>query len=63
MTCKIFQNENEEKEIKNLIESNFCQRVLGNTNPVKLGRSYKELINTASQKFCVALKIIAQKSN
>ena len=29
-----------EKEIKDLIESNLRQRVLGNTNPVKLGRCF-----------------------
>jgi len=28
------------KEIKDLIESNLLQRVLGNTNPVKLGRCF-----------------------
>lgn len=30
----------DEKEIKDLIESNLRQRVLGNTNPVKLGRCF-----------------------
>lgn len=28
------------KEIKDLIESNLRQRVLGNTNPMKLGRCF-----------------------
>lgn len=37
---KMIQYENEEKEIKDLIESNLRQRVLGNTNPVKLGRCF-----------------------
>lgn len=34
---------NEENEIKDLIESNLRQRVLGNTNPVKLGRCFSFL--------------------
>lgn len=33
------------EKIKNLIESNFCQRVLGNANPVKLGRCFAFLNN------------------
>lgn len=33
------------KEIKDLIESNLRQRVLGNTNPVKLGRCFEFLNN------------------
>ena len=32
-------------EIKDLIESNLRQRVLGNTNPVKLGRCFEFLSN------------------
>lgn len=32
-------------EIKDLIESNLRQRVLGNTNPVKLGRCFSFLNN------------------
>lgn len=41
----MIQYENEEKEIKDLIESNLRQRVLGNTNPVKLGRCFSFLNN------------------
>jgi len=40
VSYKMIQYENEEKEIKDLIESNLRQRVLGNTNPVKLGRCF-----------------------
>lgn len=40
MSYKMIHYENEEKEIKDLIESNLRQRVLGNTNPVKLGRCF-----------------------
>lgn len=36
-------SDNEENEIKDLIESNLRQRVLGNTNPVKLGRCFSFL--------------------
>lgn len=35
--------DNEEMEIKDLIESNLRQRGIGNPNPVKLGRCIKEL--------------------
>lgn len=40
VSYKMIQYENEEKEVKDLIESNLRQRVLGNTNPVKLGRCF-----------------------
>lgn len=40
VSYKMICYENEEKEIKDLIESNLRQRVLGNTNPVKLGRCF-----------------------
>ena len=40
-----YQPINEDKEIKDLIESNLRQRVLGNTNPVKLGRCFEFLNN------------------
>lgn len=40
VSYKMIPYENEEKEIKDLIESNLRQRVLGNTNPVKLGRCF-----------------------
>lgn len=45
VSYKMIQYENEEKEIKDLIESNLRQRVLGNTNPVKLGRCFSFLNN------------------
>lgn len=45
VSYKMIQYENEEKEIKDLIESNLRQRVLGNTNPVKLGRCFEFLNN------------------
>lgn len=45
VSYKMISYENEEKEIKDLIESNLRQRVLGNTNPVKLGRCF-EFLNT-----------------
>lgn len=35
----------EDKILKDLIESNLRQRVLGNTNPVKLGRCFHFLSN------------------
>ena len=41
----MIQYENGEKEIKDLIESNLRPRVLGNTNPVKLGRCFEFLNN------------------
>lgn len=44
-TNKAFKKIKEEKEIKDLIESNLCQRVFGNTNPVKLGRCFEFLNN------------------
>ncbi len=40
VSYKMIQYENEEKEVKDLIESNLRQRVLGNTNSVKLGRCF-----------------------
>ena len=40
VSYKLIDYKNEEKEIKDLIESNLRQRVLGNTNPVKLGRCF-----------------------
>lgn len=40
ISYKMICYESEEKEIKDLIESNLRQRVLGNTNPVKLGRCF-----------------------
>jgi ParB-like chromosome segregation protein Spo0J len=43
VSYKMIHYENEEKEIKDLIESNLRQRVLGNTNPVKLGRCFSFL--------------------
>lgn len=43
VSYKMIQYENEEKEIKDLIESNLRQRVLGNVNPVKLGRCFRFL--------------------
>lgn len=43
VSYKLIDYENEEKEIKDLIESNLRQRVLGNTNPVKLGRCFEFL--------------------
>lgn len=45
VSYKMICYENEEKEIKDLIESNLRQRVLGNTNPVKLGRCFEFLNN------------------
>lgn len=45
VSYKLIDYENEEKEIKDLIESNLRQRVLGNTNPVKLGRCFEFLSN------------------
>jgi len=45
VSYKMISYENEEKEIKDLIESNLRQRVLGNTNPVKLGRCFDFLNN------------------
>lgn len=53
----MIQYENEEKEIKDLIESNLRQRVLGNTNPVKLGRCFEFLqkwygIQYGNNQFC-----------
>lgn len=45
VSYKMISYENEEKEIKDLIESNLRQRVLGNTNPVKLGRCFEFLNN------------------
>lgn len=43
VSYKMIEYENENQEIKDLIESNLCQRVLGNTNPVKLGRCFSFL--------------------
>lgn len=43
VSYKLIDYDNEEKEIKDLIESNLRQRVLGNTNPVKLGRCFEFL--------------------
>ena len=40
VSYKIIEYKNEDQEIKDLIESNLRQRVLGNTNPVKLGRCF-----------------------
>jgi len=40
ISYKMIHYENEENEIKDLIESNLRQRVLGNTNPVKLGKCF-----------------------
>ena len=37
--------ESDDKVLKDLIESNLRQRVLGNTNPVKLGRCFSFLNN------------------
>ena len=42
---RVMNSDNEENEIKDLIESNLRQRVLGNTNPVKLGRCFEFLSN------------------
>lgn len=43
VSYKMIEYENENQEIKDLIESNLRQRVLGNTNPVKLGRCFSFL--------------------
>ena len=43
VSYKRIRYENEKQEIKDLIESNLRQRVLGNTNPVKLGRCFSFL--------------------
>lgn len=43
VSYKMITYDNEENEIKDLIESNLRQRVLGNTNPVKLGRCFSFL--------------------
>ena len=43
VSYKMIVYDNEENEIKDLIESNLRQRVLGNTNPVKLGRCFSFL--------------------
>lgn len=43
VSYKLIDYNDEEKEIKDLIESNLRQRVLGNTNPVKLGRCFEFL--------------------
>ena len=43
VSYKMISYDNEENEIKDLIESNLRQRVLGNTNPVKLGRCFSFL--------------------
>lgn len=56
-TNKAFKKIKEEKEIKDLIESNLRQRVLGNTNPVKLGRCFEFLqkwygIQYGNNQFC-----------
>ena len=40
VSYKMIHYDNEENEIKDLIESNLRQRVLGNTNPVKLGKCF-----------------------
>lgn len=45
VSYKMIVYDNEENEIKDLIESNLRQRVLGNTNPVKLGRCFSFLNN------------------
>ena len=45
VSYKMISYDNEENEIKDLIESNLRQRVLGNTNPVKLGRCFSFLNN------------------
>lgn len=45
VSYKMITYGNEENEIKDLIESNLRQRVLGNTNPVKLGRCFSFLNN------------------
>ena len=45
VSYKLIDYDDEEKEIKDLIESNLRQRVLGNTNPVKLGRCFDFLSN------------------
>ncbi|HCT64443.1 MAG TPA: hypothetical protein DIC60_04110 [Lachnospiraceae bacterium] len=39
------QYEKEKKQIKDLIESNLKQRVVGNPNPIKLGRCFDFLRN------------------
>lgn len=41
----VTKNLHKVKTIKDLIESNLRQRVLGNTNPVKLGRCFEFLNN------------------
>ena len=43
VSYKMIEYENKNQEIKDLIESNLRQRVLGNTNPVKLGRCFSFL--------------------
>ena len=45
VSYKMIVYDNEENEIRDLIESNLRQRVLGNTNPVKLGRCFSFLNN------------------
>lgn len=40
ISYKMVQYENEKKEIKDLIESNLRQRVLGNDNPIKTGKCF-----------------------
>ena len=40
VSYKMIHYENEEKEVKDLIESNLKQRVLGNANPIKLGKCF-----------------------
>ena len=40
ISYKMIEYTDEQKEIKDLIESNLKQRVAGNSNPVKLGRCF-----------------------